>query len=194
VGGPLRQPITVDYVTAVEFKFECRTTQFTTLTSRINSLKFFDPKPAVNHSSKCLHQERRQLLFPLLRQRSGKYSSRKPLEPPLPAVSATTQKPPFSDAAPAVDFATKGLATTTVKKATTAATPSLAATATAAKPTLPNAAPAVYSDSKKPALKLDMSSREMELMELLRGDSPSPTQEEVEAWSLRTFGVYRKPD
>jgi hypothetical protein len=111
-----------------------------------------------------------------------------------PAVSATTQKPPFSDAAPAVDFATKGLATTTVKKATTAATPSLAAAATAPKPTLPNAAPAVYSDSKKPALKLDMSSRAMELMELLRDDPPSPTQEEVEAWSLRTLGVYRKPD
>lgn len=107
-----------------------------------------------------------------------------------PAVSATTQKPPSSDAAPMVDFAAKGLATTTVKKATTAATPSLAATATAPKPTLPNAAP----DSKKPALKLDASSREMELMELLRDDSPSPTQEEVEAWSLRTFGVYRKPD
>src|SRR5271170_5621015 len=109
-----------------------------------------------------------------------------------PAVSATTQKPPSSDAAPAVDFAAKGLATTTVKKANTAATPSLAATATTPKPTLPNAAPAAYSDSKKPALKLDTSSREMELMELLRDDSP--TQEEVEAWSLRTFGVYRKPD
>jgi hypothetical protein len=60
--------------------------------------------------------------------------------------------------------------------------------------TLPNAAPAVYSDSKKPALKLDMSSREMELMELLRDDSPCPIQEEVETWSLRTFGVYRKPE
>jgi hypothetical protein len=111
-----------------------------------------------------------------------------------PAVSATTQKPPSSDAAPAVDFAAKGLATTTVKKATTAATSSLTATATTPKPTLPNAAPAVYSDSKKPALKLDMSSRDMELTELFRDDSPSPTQEEVEAWSLRNFGIYRKPD